>query len=79
MQNKISKTNVSYPSSFLNKSYLTAASTIIQGWKARSYKGLQRMTQTVEGAKQLIAHVTWTSVDQNFIGAPGRKTCQIAR
>jgi hypothetical protein len=79
MQNKISKTKVSYPSSFLNQSYLTAASTIIQGWKAQSYKGLQHMTQTVEGAKQLMAHVTWTSADQNFIGASGRKACQIAR
>lgn len=36
--------------SFLNHFYLTAASTIIQEWKARSCKGLQRMTQTAEMA-----------------------------
>lgn len=36
--------------SFLNQFYLTAALTIIQEWKARSCKGLQRMTQTAEVA-----------------------------
>jgi len=38
------------PVLFVSKPYLTAALTIIQEWKARSCKGLQRMTQTAEVA-----------------------------
>lgn len=34
--------------SLIDTSYITAALTTIQGWKARSYKGLQHMTRTVE-------------------------------
>lgn len=57
MQNKVRKTYC--PVRVFSKPVLPhSASTIIQEWKARSYKGLQHMTRTVEGAKQIVTHVT---------------------